>query len=90
MVEVEKKKITREGLRNAFKLYKYIKPFRREYGIGMFFLIGSTTTSLIFPKLLGYSFGGGASGTIYILLFSDCAFCECNRKNTGFFATGYL
>ena len=53
MVEVEKKKITREGLRNAFKLYKYIKPFRREYGIGMFFLIGSTTTSLIFPKLLG-------------------------------------
>lgn len=53
MSEVEKKKITREGLRNAFKLFKYIKPFQGQYYIGMFFLLGSTLTSLIFPKLLG-------------------------------------
>jgi ABC-type multidrug transport system fused ATPase/permease subunit len=53
MSEVEKKKITREGLRNAFKLYRYIKPFRREYFVGMFFLLGSSVASLIFPKLLG-------------------------------------
>jgi ABC-type multidrug transport system fused ATPase/permease subunit len=53
MTKVEKKKITREGLRNAFKLFKYIKPFQGEYYIGMLFLLGSTTTSLIFPKLLG-------------------------------------
>lgn len=53
MIEVEKKKVTREGLRNAFKLYRYIKPFRREYFIGMFFLLGSSVASLVFPKLLG-------------------------------------
>jgi ABC-type multidrug transport system fused ATPase/permease subunit len=53
MSEVEKKKITREGLRNAFKLYRYLKPFRREYGVGMFFLLGSSLASLAFPKLLG-------------------------------------
>ncbi len=54
MTKVEKKKITREGLRNAFKLFKYInKPFQGQYYIGMLFLLGSTTTSLIFPKLLG-------------------------------------
>lgn len=53
MSEVEKKKITRKGLRNAFKLFKYIKPFQGQYYIGMFFLLGSTLTSLIFPKLLG-------------------------------------
>lgn len=53
MSEVEKKKITREGLRNAFKIYKYLKPFRREYYIGMFFLLGSSLASLAFPKLLG-------------------------------------
>jgi len=53
MSEVEKKKITREGLRNAFKLYRYIKPFQREYYIGMFFLLGSSLASLAFPKLLG-------------------------------------
>lgn len=53
MSEVEKKKITREGLRNAFKLYRYLKPFRREYFIGLFFLLGSSLASLVFPKLLG-------------------------------------
>jgi len=53
MSEVEKKKITRKGLRNAFKLYKYLKPFRREYLIGLFFLLGSSLASLAFPKLLG-------------------------------------
>ncbi|MBV5315780.1 MAG: ATP-binding cassette domain-containing protein [Prolixibacteraceae bacterium] len=53
MSEVEKKKISRDGLRNAFKLFKYIKPFQGQYYIGLLFLLGSTTTSLIFPKLLG-------------------------------------
>ena len=53
MAEVEKKKITREGLRNAFKLFRYIKPFQGEYYIGIFFLLGSSIASLIFPKLLG-------------------------------------
>lgn len=53
MSEVEKKKITREGLRNAFKLYRYLRPFRREYFIGLFFLLGSSLASLAFPKLLG-------------------------------------
>jgi len=53
MIEVEKKKITREGLRNAFKLFRYIKPFQGEYYFGMFFLLGSSLASLAFPKLLG-------------------------------------
>jgi ABC-type multidrug transport system fused ATPase/permease subunit len=53
MIEVEKKKITREGLRNAFKLFRYIKPFQGEYYVGMFFLLGSSLASLAFPKLLG-------------------------------------
>lgn len=53
MVEVQKKKITWAGLRNAFKLYRYLKPFRREYFIGLFFLLGSSLASLAFPKLLG-------------------------------------
>ncbi len=53
MSEVEKKKITRDGLRNAFKLYRYLKPFQKEYFVGMFFLLGSSLASLAFPKLLG-------------------------------------
>ena len=48
-----KKKITLSGLRNAFKLYSYIKPYRGIYILGLFFLFGSSISNLAFPKLLG-------------------------------------
>jgi len=50
---IPRKKINREGLNNAFKLYKYIKPYRVEYFFGLLFLFGSSLASLAFPKLLG-------------------------------------
>lgn len=59
MTEPKKTKITRAGLSNAFKLYKYIKPFRVEYAFGMFFLFGSSLASLAFPQLLGDLVGAG-------------------------------
>ncbi len=64
MVEVPKKKITIEGLRNAFKLYGYIKPFRVEYAWGIFFLLGSSLASLAFPKLLGELVDSGNKGNL--------------------------
>ena len=64
MVEVPKKKITLEGLKNAFKLYSYIKPYRVEYAWGMFFLMGSSIASLAFPKLLGELVNSGNSGNL--------------------------
>ncbi len=64
MAEVPKKKITLEGLRNAFKLYSYIKPYRVEYAWGMFFLMGSSIASLAFPKLLGELVNSGNSGNL--------------------------
>ena len=66
MVEVPKKKITVEGLRNAFKLYGYIKPFRVEYGWGLFFLLGSSLASLAFPKLLGELVDSGNKGNLAV------------------------
>ncbi len=48
-----KKKITLSGLRRLFRLYHYMKPYRWEYAVGLFFLLGSSMASLIFPKLLG-------------------------------------
>jgi len=53
MIEVEKKKITKAGLVNAFRLYYYIKPFQKEYFVGIVFLFGSSLLNLAFPKLLG-------------------------------------
>jgi ABC-type multidrug transport system fused ATPase/permease subunit len=64
MTEVPKKKITREGLRNALKLYSYIRPFWAEYLLGIFFLFGSSLSSLAFPKLLGDLVNSGNEGSI--------------------------
>ncbi len=63
MVEVEKKKITKAGLVNAFKLYHYIKPFQKEYFIGILFLFGSSLGNLAFPKLLGEMVNSATSVT---------------------------
>jgi len=62
MVEVPKKKITIKGLKNSFRLYSYLKPFRVEYAWGMFFLMGSSLASLAFPKLLGELVNSGNKG----------------------------
>ncbi len=62
--DVEKKKITRAGLSNAFKLFHYMKPFRVEYIIGMFFLFGSSLASLAFPNLLGDLVSSGEEGNL--------------------------
>jgi len=51
--EAPKKKITIPGLRKLFKLYSFIKPYKYEYGLGLLFLLGSSSASLVFPKLLG-------------------------------------
>ncbi|MBK7710214.1 MAG: hypothetical protein IPJ37_04100 [Bacteroidales bacterium] len=64
MVEVPKRKITIDGLKNAFKLYSYIKPFRIEYAWGIFFLLGSSLASLAFPKLLGELVDSGNRGSL--------------------------
>jgi ABC-type multidrug transport system fused ATPase/permease subunit len=64
MVEVPKKKITIKGLKNSFRLYRYIKPFRAEYAWGMFFLMGSSLASLAFPKLLGELVNSGNKGNL--------------------------
>ncbi len=62
--EVPKKKITLTGLRNAFRLYRYIRPFRWEFGIGLFFLFGGSLASLAFPKLLGDLVNAGTAGNL--------------------------
>jgi ABC-type multidrug transport system fused ATPase/permease subunit len=64
MDEIPKKKITLEGLKNAFKLYSYIKPYRIEYAWGIFFLLGSSLASLAFPKLLGELVDSGSKGNL--------------------------
>ena len=63
-VEIPRKKITVTGLKNAFKLYRYIRPFRVEFGIGLLFLFGGSMASLAFPKLLGDLVNSGTQGNL--------------------------
>jgi ABC-type multidrug transport system fused ATPase/permease subunit len=62
--EVPKKKITLPGLRKLFKLYSYIKPYKYEYALGLLFLLGSSSASLAFPKLLGERVDLGNQGKL--------------------------
>lgn len=41
------------GLRELMKLYRFLRPYRWIFALGMFFLLISTGASLMFPKLLG-------------------------------------
>ncbi|MCF8222637.1 MAG: ATP-binding cassette domain-containing protein [Bacteroidales bacterium] len=62
--EVRKGKISSKGMRNALKLFSYIKPYWVEYAFGLFFLLGSSLANLAFPKLLGDLVNSGTEGEI--------------------------
>jgi len=61
---IPKGKINKTSLRSALRLYKYIKPYRGQYFLGIFFLLGSSLASLAFPKLLGDLVNTGNSTTL--------------------------
>jgi len=62
--DVPKKKITFTGLREAARLFSYIRPYRWQYGMGLLFLLGSSSASLAFPKLLGDLVSAGNEGNL--------------------------
>lgn len=59
-----KVKITKEGLRKAMRIFKFLKPLKGKFAIGMFFLLGSSLTSMSFPFLLGKLAGAKDTGPV--------------------------
>ncbi len=47
------KKISKDGLKITLKLFRYLLPYKTTFIIGLIFLVLSTGTSLLFPKLIG-------------------------------------
>ena len=47
------RKISWEGLKKTLQLLRYILPYKGLFVIGFIFLIFSTSTSLVFPKMIG-------------------------------------
>lgn len=46
-------RLKKGSLKKALRLYKYIKPYRGEFALGLVFLILSSAANLAFPKYLG-------------------------------------
>jgi len=47
------KRQTGSGLKELLKLYRFLKPYRWKFALGMIFLLISSGASLMFPKFLG-------------------------------------
>ena len=56
------KKSTGSGLRELAKLYRFMKPYGWKFGLGLIFLLISTSASLMFPKFLGEMVDMGNKG----------------------------
>ncbi len=63
----EKKRIafSKSTFKKSLKLYKYIKPYRGEFAVGLFFLLLSSAANLAFPKYLGELVDATNSNQIY-------------------------
>lgn len=62
--ETPKKKLTRQGLKRFFRLFRYVKPQRFAFSLGLLFLVISSLTTLVFPMLMGDLLDSATSGTL--------------------------
>lgn len=51
--EGEKVKVTRETLRRAIRIFRYMKPYRVPFALGMIFLILTGGVAVVFPRFIG-------------------------------------
>lgn len=51
--EQTRPKLSRESLREALKIFEYIRPYRWQFIFGLFLLFLGSTVFLVFPKIIG-------------------------------------
>lgn len=61
----KRKRLTKDSLKKSLRLYKYVKPYRAEFAVGMVFLVLSSAANLAFPKYLGDLVDAVNSDAIY-------------------------
>jgi ATP-binding cassette, subfamily B, bacterial len=49
----DKRKVSKDGLKKALGLFRFIIPYKWTFAVGLFFLVLSSITTLSFPKLIG-------------------------------------
>lgn len=55
--ELPKVKLTRESIKKAARIFRFIGPHKWKFALGMVALAGTAATALIFPKLMGELMG---------------------------------
>ncbi|MFZ4798992.1 MAG: ABC transporter ATP-binding protein [Bacteroidia bacterium] len=60
--EVEKVKVSKESLKEALVLFKYIKPYQGKFIFGLIFIALSAISTLAFPVLLGKMIDAASPG----------------------------
>src|ERR1051326_5688976 len=51
--DLPKAKLTRDALKKAVRIFKFIGPHKWKFILGLFFLAGTGAVALIFPRLMG-------------------------------------
>ena len=51
--ESTRPKLTRESLREALRIFEYIRPYRWQFAFGLVLLFLGSTVFLVFPKIIG-------------------------------------
>ncbi|MCK7555031.1 ATP-binding cassette domain-containing protein [Chitinophaga sedimenti] len=65
MEQAEKKpRVSASGLKKISRLYKYAKPYRWQFSLGLVLLFMSSAATLFFPKLMGTLVDAGHRGNI--------------------------
>lgn len=57
--ELPKAKINKQSIQQVLKLLSYLKPYRTKFFFGLFFLVISSSSSFLFPLLMGRLVGSG-------------------------------
>ena len=57
MARPERIKVERKTYKKAYTFFKFIKPYKASFYVGMFFLFLSSVTAMIFPYLMGQLIG---------------------------------
>ena len=57
-------KLDRSTLRKAARIFRYLRPHRLAFGVGLLLLFGNSLLSLAFPALMGDLVDAGRDGTV--------------------------
>lgn len=60
----ERVKVSKEAWKKAVKIFRFLKPYRVKFSIGLVFLLLSSAASMLFPGLMGKLIDANGSGAV--------------------------